>query len=155
MSLEAQLELLTEQVYRLTNATMALKNVLLEKTILENTTHGYVDAKALSADTLEDLSKSATILADSIKIEEAPNVIPNGCGTIDTSSDSSPASVTYEQVKQVTIAVSKVDKAKAVAALARFGVKTAKDLKEEQWSEYVDYMTKIACGEVDPESCLE
>jgi hypothetical protein len=155
MSLETQIENLTDQITQLTDAVTVLKNVLLEKTILQNTTHGYVDAKSLPADTLEELSKSATILADSIKIEEAPNVSPNGSDTTDTFSDSSQESVTYEQVKQVTIAVSKVDKAKAVAALARFGVKTAKDLKEDQWAEYVVYMTKIACGEIDPESSHE
>jgi hypothetical protein len=63
--------------------------------------------------------------------------------------------VTYDDVKAVTIAVSKIDKAKAVAGLARFGAKNAKELQETQWSDYVVYMKRVAAGEIDPESSHE
>jgi len=93
-----------------------------------------------------------------IEVNIAPFLeIPNekSSPTTDTSPPSSQASVTYDDVKAVTIAVSKMDKAKAVAGLARFGAKNAKELKEEQWRDYVDYMTKVHEGEIDPESSHE
>ena len=85
---------------------------------------------------------------------EVPNVPQNSAPAIDTSPPSLPefAPVTYDDVKRITIEVSKKSKDKAVAALARFGVKTARELTETRWSEYVEYMTKVASGEVDPEA---
>lgn len=87
--------------------------------------------------------------------EEAGNVKSNP--TTDTSPPSSDESrtVTYDDVKDVTIAVSKIDKAKAVAGLARFGVTTAKALNQEQWEPYVHYMNKVHNGSIDPEASHE
>lgn len=85
---------------------------------------------------------------------KAPNASTKSEPTPDTSPTSLTESkpVTYEDVKRITIAVSAKDKPKAVAALARFGVTSAKGLKEGQWGEYVAYMQKVAAGEVDPEA---
>lgn len=92
---------------------------------------------------------------DKLKVDaEAPNVSTKSVPTLDTSQTSSPESdeVSYDDVKRITIAVSAKDRAKAVAALARFGVTSATGLKEDQWGEYVAYMQKVASGEVDPEA---
>ena len=95
---------------------------------------------------------------DKLKVDaEGPNAASEkqkSVPTLDTSQTSSPESdaVGYDDVKRITIAVSAKDKAKAVAALARFGVTSAKGLKEDQWGEYVAYMQKVASGEVDPEA---
>lgn len=88
------------------------------------------------------------------KDAERPNASSKSEHTPDTSQASSPESktVTYEDVKRITIAVSAKDKPKAVAALARFGVTSAKGLQEGQWGEYVAYMQKVVSGEVDPEA---
>lgn len=75
--------------------------------------------------------------------------------TTDTSKPSSPESpaVTYDDVKKATNAVSaKLGREKAIAGLARFGVQSATKLTEEQWPEYVAYMTRVAAGELDPEA---
>lgn len=84
---------------------------------------------------------------------EDPNDPPKSKATTDTSPPSSPASateVTYEDVKRATIEVSKKSKDKAVAALARFGVTTAKALPQDQWFHYVNYMNRVLDGETDP-----
>ena len=77
--------------------------------------------------------------------------------TSNTSQDSAPESkpVTYDDVKRATNAVSKISREKAIAGLARFGVQSATKLTEGQWSGYVDYMTKVAAGEIDPEASHE
>jgi hypothetical protein len=88
---------------------------------------------------------------------QAPNDKPKSPPTPDTSPASSNESepVTYDDVKRITIKVSEVSRDKAKAALSRFGVASAKALKEEQWPEYVKYMTRVANGEVDPEASHE
>jgi hypothetical protein len=70
-----------------------------------------------------------------------------------SSSESAP--VTYDDVKRATNAVSKISRDKAVAGLARFGVASATKLAEDRWREYVAYMTRVAAGELDPESAHE
>ena len=89
-----------------------------------------------------------------LTVNGLPNALPKSEPTPGTSQASSTESdpVTYEDVKRITIAVGAKDKPKAVAALARFGVTSAKGLKEDQWGEYVSYMEKVVAGEVDPEA---
>ena len=141
MSLEAKIEALTEQVTQLTDAVTVLKNV-------------FRNAATVTA--LQAVDEIVERIAEPVK-EEVPNDSPKPSTTTDTSPPSSNESrtVTYDDVKNVTIAVSKIDKAKAVAGLARFGVATAKALEEKQWLEYVEYMERVAKGEVDPESSHE
>lgn len=89
--------------------------------------------------------------------EEVPNDKPKSETTSSTSQASSPGSapVTYDDVKRATNAVSKISRDKAIAGLARFGVQSATKLAEGQWPGYVDYMTKVAAGEIDPEASHE
>jgi hypothetical protein len=63
--------------------------------------------------------------------------------------------VSYDDVKRATNAVSKISREKAIAGLARFGVSSATKLTEQQWPGYVDYMTKVAAAEIDPEASHE
>jgi len=112
-------------------------------------------------------SSQASVTYDDVKADAATHEaiinekteVPNekSSPTTDTSPPSSTESqaVTYDDVKAVTIAVSKIDKAKAIAGLARFGAKNAKELTDAQWSDYVVYMKRVAAGEIDPESSHE
>jgi hypothetical protein len=147
MSLETKIEVLTAAVVELTRV-MQTQTVLVEMP---------EQRPAMSA-VVEMLQKKvAEEQAAQAATEEAPNESPKSSPTTDTSppsSNESPA-VTYDDVKAVTIAVSKINKAKAVAGLARFGAKNAKELQEKQWSDYVVYMKRVAAGEIDPESSHE
>lgn len=112
-----------------------------------------------NSDIMERIEKrgyyaSASALDKLKEDAEAPNVSTKSVPTLDTSQTSSPESdaVSYDDVRRITIAMSAKDKAKTVAALARFGVASAKSLEKHQWSEYVAYMQKVASGEVDPEA---
>jgi hypothetical protein len=95
--------------------------------------------------------KAVTALA------EVPNEKPKSETTSSTSQASSPESapVTYDDVKRATNAVSKINREKAIAGLARFGVTGAMKLTEQQWPEYIAYMTQVAAGEIDPEASHE
>jgi hypothetical protein len=77
--------------------------------------------------------------------------------TSSTSQTSVPESkpVSYDDVKRATNAVTKISREKTIAGLARFGVSSATKLTEQQWPGYVDYMTKVAAGEIDPEASHE
>jgi len=134
MSLEAKIELLTAAVVELT--------------------------RVIQLQSAPDAAPTLVRVADTAIVEEIPNESPElgkSSPTTDTSPPSSTESpaVSYDDVKAVTIAVSKIDKAKAVAGLARFGAKNAKELTEEQWSDYVAYMKRVGAGEIDPESSHE
>jgi hypothetical protein len=93
-------------------------------------------------------------IAELVKDAKVPNDKPKSETTSSTSQDSAPESkpVTYDDVKRATNAVSKISREKAIAGLARFGVQSATKLAEGQWSGYVDYMTQVAAGEIDPEA---
>jgi hypothetical protein len=82
---------------------------------------------------------------------------PKSETTSSTSQASSPESkpVTYDDVKRATNAVSKISREKAIAGLARFGVTGAMKLTEQQWPEYIAYMTQVAAGEIYPEDSHE
>lgn len=145
MSLEAKIELLTAAVAELTRV-MQTQNTNPVSAPLDEIRATVPNSRAAIA--AEEAGSS------NAKDAEVPNESPKSSPTTDTSppsSNESPA-VTYDDVKAVTIAVSKIDKAKAVAGLARFGAKNAKELTEVQWSEYVAYMKRVAAGEIDPES---
>lgn len=49
----------------------------------------------------------------------------------------SPSEVTYADVSAAVLAKMKVDKAAVMAAAAKFGVKNAKELKQEQWADFI------------------
>ena len=86
--------------------------------------------------------------------KEVPNAETKSSPATSTSEPSSLESppVTYDDVKRATNAVSKISRDKAVAGLARFGVTSATKLPEQRWAEYIDYMTRVAAGEIDPEA---
>jgi hypothetical protein len=131
MSLEAKIELLTAAVVELTRVMQ------------------MPQATSIAIENKPSLASAPNASAEVVK-EEVPNANTNASPTTDTSQDSSPTSVSYDEVKALTIAVSKIDKAKAVAGLARFGAKNAKELQENQWADYCVYMARVAQGEVDP-----
>jgi hypothetical protein len=99
------------------------------------------------------LSATNDVTAPAIK-KEAPNAETKSSAATSISEPSSPESppVTYDDVKRATNAVSKISRDKAVAGLARFGVTSATKLTEQQWPKYVEYMTKVAAGEINPEA---
>lgn len=132
MSLENRIEELNTQLEVLTDAIRDLTNAMQLR-----------DQYAKSVP--EEIA-----CATDVQEAEVPN--EKSSPTTDTSPASSSEfeTVTYDDVKAVTIAISKIDKAKAVAGLARFGAKNAKELGEDQWSGYVSYMKRVAAGEVNP-----
>ena len=148
MSLEAKIEVLSEQITQLTDAVTILKNVFIE--------HSQGKIIPQLSEMLPPEAIRTLEAGDGVESHpDVPNAKPST--TTDTSPPSSNESrtVTYDDVKNVTIAVSKIDKAKAVAGLARFGVTTAKALNETQWLDYVVYMEKVQSGKLDPEASHE
>jgi hypothetical protein len=147
MSLEAKIELLTAAVIELTAAIGGMQAPGPEgmriKTITVDGGATYVSA------TEKNLTET--------EAEKKPRESEKSKPTSNTSESSSPESkpVTYDDVKRATNAVSKISRDKAIAGLARFGVQSATKLAEGQWSGYVEYMTKVAAGEVDPEASHE
>ena len=148
--LEQKIELLTAAVEALTKAIggmqapapyAAAAHVVKAADVRENRQEG----ESLK-DTKERLQK-----------EGVPNEKPKSEDTSSTSQTSAPESkpVSYDDVKRATNAVSKISREKAIAGLARFGVSSATKLTEQQWPGYVDYMTKVAAGEIDPEASHE
>ena len=152
MSLEAKIELLTAAVVELTRALTEDKQPQEVKIYPNGPADGQTAKSADKSAATETVTSSEPATTEKA---EAPN--ENSSPTTDTSPPSSTESpaVSYDDVKAVTIAVSKIDKAKAVAGLARFGAKNAKELTEEQWSDYVAYMKRVGAGEIDPESSHE
>ncbi len=49
----------------------------------------------------------------------------------------SPSEITYEDVSKAVLAKMKTDKPLVMAAAAKFGVKNAKELKSEQWADFI------------------
>ena len=152
MSLEAKIELLTAAVVELTRALTEDKQPQEVKIYPNGPADGQT---AKSADKSAATEKAGSSAAATTEKAEVPNEPEKSSPTTDTSLPTSQASVSYDDVKAVTIAVSKIDKAKAVAGLARFGAKNAKELQESQWSDYTVYMKRVAAGEIDPESSHE
>ena len=151
MSLEFQLTDAAEEMKQLRLAIVELTRVMQTQTVLVEMP---ADPAVLVQQQLQNRVADEALqkIADNIPpFTDVPNA--KSSTTTDTSPPSSNESrtVTYDDVKNVTIAVSKIDKAKAVAGLARFGVQTAKSLTEDQWLDYVVYMGKVAAGEIDPE----
>lgn len=91
------------------------------------------------------------ILAGATIVEEIPNAkseeTPQTTSPTSEPTESESAPVTYDDVKKVTIALSKISKDRAVAALAKFGVTSAKQLVEAQWQEYVEYVNDVINSE--------
>ena len=151
MSLEAKIELLTAAVVELTRVLTEDKKPQDVKIYPNGPADGQTAKSASKSAATETVTSSEAAITE--KAEEAPN--EKSSPTTDTSPPTSQASVTYDDVKAVTIAVSKIDKAKAIAGLARFGAKNAKELNDAQWAGYVAYMKRVEAGEVDPESAHE
>lgn len=160
MSLEAKIELLTSAVVELTRV-MQTSHQSSGSAYGTAIGAGSVNYDAALQNKPQDKGPVPPANEDEAKAqrdaEKAGNDSPKPSTTTDTSPPSSNESrtVTYDDVKNVTIAVSKIDKAKAVAGLARFGVTTAKALNESQWLDYVIYMEKVVAGDVDPEASHE
>jgi len=140
MSLESQIGILTDAVRELTSALNS---------------YGVRQHNAEVVKTVEAKRILPLTDADHKPKEELPNAKSE-----ETQQTTSPASeptepesapVTYQDVKDVTISMSKTDLAKTKAALSRFGVASAKGLKEEQWAEYHAYLLKVQAGEINPE----
>jgi len=167
MSLEAKIELLTHAIEQLTNALQNRQPLTVSAPVDPKAAYDAVKreheaALRLTPEQQADVAKFETqgVTTIGIKISAEGGAggnepQPKSSPTTGTSLPSSQASVTYDDVKAVTIAVSKIDKAKAVAGLARFGAKNAKELQEVQWADYVVYMKRVAAGEIDPESSHE
>jgi hypothetical protein len=152
MSLEAKIELLTAAVVELTRALTEDKQPQ-EVNIYPNGPADGQTAKSADKSAATETATSSEA-ATTVKAE-----VPNGKSspTTDTSppsSNESPA-VTYDEVSKSIVAVSKIDRAKAIAALARFGVKNGKELTKQQWPDVLVYMKRVAAGEIDPESSHE
>lgn len=49
----------------------------------------------------------------------------------------SPSDITYEDVSKAVLAKMKTDKPAVMAAAAKFAVKNAKELKPEQWADFI------------------
>lgn len=101
--------------------------------------------------------EKAAVAAHQMQQTPSPNAKPEPQKSNDTSSTSDAslsesAPVSYDDVKKLVIELSKKDKEKAVAALARFGVKTAKDLAQDRWADFAAYVKDILAGGTDPEA---
>jgi hypothetical protein len=149
MSLESQIGILTDAIRALTSSVNALQigaPAVSTKPDL---------AKIAGTAQYEEINKvkhaDGSVTTTSVGLPpdaELPNVHPSEMPPQTTSPTSEPsepesAPVTYDDVKKVTIAVSKISKDKAVAGLAEFGVASAKQLIEAQWAAYVERMTAI------------
>src|ERR1700746_1719835 len=138
---------LEENILDLTIAIQQLTNVLRSQNAPAGSINWmHQNAKVYAAaqrDATGSLVKADAATHEAIINEktEVPNdpaeELKKSSPTTDTSPPSSNESlaVTYDDVKAVTIAVSKIDKAKAIAGLARFGAKNAKELQDKQWAE--------------------
>ena len=74
--------------------------------------------------------------------EALPSQENTGQGaTAATETTVSPSEVTYEDVSKAVLAKMKTDKPAVMAAAAKFSVKNAKELKPEQWA---DFLKEIA-----------
>lgn len=67
-----------------------------------------------------------------------------------TSQESAP--VSYDEVKKLILQISKADRNKAVALLARFGAKGGTELKPDQYPKFVIDAQRVVDGEYDPEA---
>lgn len=123
---------LEQKIEQLTAAVEILTSTLLQKAATQTTLPAEKPGVLGQTPSPNAISKSAT----------------------DTSRPTSPESkqVSYDEVKQATIGLAKQSKDKALAVLARFGAKNAKELGESQWGEYVAYAARVASGEVDAEA---
>jgi hypothetical protein len=130
MYLESQIGILTDAVRELTSAM----NKHAEQRV-------FLASGELSPGTVEKFAAAAEELPNA-KSEETPQTISSTSEP--TESESAP--VTYDDVKKVTIAVSKISKDKAVFGLNHFGVQTAKNLVEAQWADYIVFMNEVLEG---------
>lgn len=155
--LEARIEELTAAVVALTKAIQSMPTTEV-KLYPNGPADGQTGKSAKQSAATEKVTSSdpaTTGPETSERPNEKPQDSPKSKPTTDTSKPSSPESpaVTYDDVKKATNAVSaKLGREKAIAGLARFGVQSATKLGEEQWPEYVAYMTRVAAGELDPEA---
>lgn len=93
--------------------------------------------------------------AETKSTKVAPSeAIPNESSSPVSGAQSEPepqtSSLTYDDVKRATNNLSAAKgKEITIAALARFGVKRATELTQDQWQEYCDYTAKCVAG-LDP-----
>lgn len=60
--------------------------------------------------------------------------------------------ITYDEVKNAVLELSKKSRAKAEALLSRYGVARANFLTEEQWPKFHADAVRVIAGEYDPEA---
>jgi hypothetical protein len=100
----------------------------------------------------EQVATTAGNLEIQLAKVEAPKPAPTPTATVTATPDpaatapaesavESPSEVTYDVVAKATLAKMKTDKAAVLAAVAKFGAKNAKELKPEQ---YADFLKEIA-----------
>ena len=100
-------------------------------------------SKAVATGIVEAITELSRLQDEREEITQpTPQVVAEPAVQKECTSNETPQ-VTYEQVRAVTIAVAKISKDKAVAGLARFGAKNAKELKEDQWAPYINYMCEV------------
>ena len=80
-----------------------------------------------------------------------PKSSPQSAQTPTKSSEESQPAVSYKEVGDCIIAISKMSRDKAIATLARFGAKSGKDLKPEQYPAFIAYCAEVIRGK-DPEA---
>ena len=152
--LETRIAELTAAVEALTKAQSAVLSALVQNTAAL----GWVSASpGTEVHNFDREKMTSTITEKVVEVKIVPNETKKSETASSTSQASSPGSapVTYDDVKRATNAVSKISREKAIAGLARFGVSSATKLTEQQWPGYVEYMTKVAAGEIDPEASHE
>lgn len=118
---------------------------MLETVIQENT----AAVRAMSELLAKFMATSATSLKveapKSVKAEKpAPTLTAPPTTTATESAPAqtepavaSPSEVTYADVSTAVLAKMKTDKAAVMTAAAKFGVKNAKELKQEQWADFI------------------
>jgi len=67
---------------------------------------------------------------------EAPKPVDAPSGAT-APAEPAPAEITYADVSTAVLTKMKTDKAAVLAAAAKFGVKNAKELKPEQWADFI------------------
>ena len=129
MSLELALEANTAAVRELVAVWSKLASTA--KTVAAN-----VDAGTQTSVTAGNLEIPLTAPKVEEKKSAAPEVKTEPPKSTEDGS-TPPSEITYADVTKVVLSVMKTDKPRVMAAVAKFGAKNAKELKPEQWADFV------------------
>jgi hypothetical protein len=135
---------------------MSLEDALAANTAALKALTDVLGIRGVKAVTIGTADEKPTLLATEDKSEKK---LPAKTETKqeDTSNTSEASSsesepVSYDQVKKLILQISKADRNKAVALLARFGAKGGTELKPEQYAKFVNDAERAVSGEYDPEA---